>query len=487
MKRPTRTCAVIIAIAILCLIQGCSYDPVFTVSNASITEKLPAVATNTKSGEFLVAYLEEYSDLSGTHMELRVRRFDSSAKSVGNAIQPLGSGTHVALGRPAIAYNSATDQFFVAVPERVTQGGQTWDRVIGRHLDGTGQPLPGPDFLFDDKNNTFYDGPSGAGGHNSLHVAANTLLKEFLVTVQLTVNGKNGVWAQTVQSNLGPYGTAVQLADYGINGFSSHAVCYAPVSGTSPTGGRYLFTVKGTAELLDSKLKSILVTATDKNKPTVATSSGILLNFGKPEGNYDQFDIAYGEVGGKKRFLMVYCDEDNLPPGQPSSKYTWTGVWATFIDPECLLYTDFTPGPRINTPFPLTYVLEHVSNKYLYRPRVTYSASAKAFFAVWRELPTTNSQNTIKLSHIRGVWVDTFVDDGLYDTSLVPNPKTNRVISTATAGGQQLFPNVVCSLEDPGFADVAPLTTANFVAVWQQNNTANSKDLNVVGSTMNIP
>ncbi len=480
----------VIALAVTVLLMGCTPTRCarhtrFLVASTKTAERLPSVASNPTTGDFLVAYLVDNSATLGPHRELRVQCFNATGHPKGGAISPFGP--HRALGRPAIAYNPKSDQFLVAVPERVDQGGQIWDRVLSRHLDGAGLPLPGPGLLFDNKKFTYYDGPAGAGGHNSLHVVPNTLLGEFLVSCQWTVGGSNGVWAQRIQGPQGPYGPAIQLKNTGLNGFTSHGIAFAPVTGASPVGGRYLFVATGEASLLDAQINAIPVTAQDPNKPAAPSTPTISLNFGKPEGNHDQYDVACGEVQGKVRFLIVYSDQDNQKPGNPGSTQTWTGVWGTYIDPERLLYTDFVPGPGPNTPFPISNIWEHVSNKYLYHPRVAYSATAKAFFVVWREAPTSNPQNTVTLSHARGVGIDYYVPDGLYDLSSVPPPPPNLVLSTSSGAGLVVSPNVTYSLENPDYAAVTPLQGKAFATVWQQSNPTHVANLDIAADLITLP
>lgn len=470
-------------IVLLALLLGCATETEFKVVETSTLEMKPAVAYNTITKEFMVAYLKEQTNLWGNPLELRVKRFNANGEQQGQEIQPLGSGSHVALGRPAIAYSPNSDRFFVAVPERVTGTG---DRVIGRFLDANGGTLPGPEFLLEHAIATYYDGAGNASGNGSLHVTHNSILDEFLVTVQRTISGDNGVWAQRV-SEFGGLSSQTLLYSCGIHGFDSHGIAYAPVANTTPAGGRYLFTVAGNPMLLDAHAQPIMVTAAPNN-PNVPTSSFILLNKGKPEGNYAHFDIAYGEVEGKKRFLLVYSDGDNCKPGPqetcPNPQDQWTGVWGTYVNPERLHYTESIP--RHNTPFPISKIVTHVGNRYEYKPRVTYSADVKAFFVVWREYPFYDSQNDESRSHIRGNRVDYFVDDGLYGSTIVQKPHDNVVISKVT-GPYTAVGSLCPSIEDPNFPDVAAIGGNNAAVVWHQKSPLSSGDLNVSGAVVEFP
>lgn len=487
-NRPLNSLPIITFALLLCLgivSAGCTVGQDFRVAYSPSNEDAPAVAFNSKNNTFLVAYLEVVKTISGSPTELRVRLFDSTGKVQGGVLQPLGSGSHQALGRPDIAYSPKSDIFFVAVPERTS----THDRVIGRFLDGKGNSLIGPEFLFEGVNNIFYDGPGPTRGPGSLHVTYNSILDEFLVTVQQTINGKNGVWGQKITPS-GSLSSVVQLLDSGIHGFNSHGIAYAPVAGTNPKGGRYLFTVSGTPELLDANLKPILVTAADPTNPTVPTESYIQLNKGEPESDFFHFDVAYGEVAGKKRFLVVWADGDNCRPGIhpcPNQIDQWTGVWGTYIDPEKMDYKDLTPGTKFNTPFPISKIPVHKTGKYEYKPQVSYSEDAKAFFVAWREIPTDDPSNDAKLSHIRGTWVDYFVPDGLYKTTTVKEPNKNIVVSNVSGSCQTSWPFLCLSKQDPGYPAVAGMNGKAAAIVWQQQNQNVANILDVFGDIVKMP
>ena len=473
----TRT--TILSIALLVLV-GCVTPTQFKVAATQSKESKPAVSFNEKSGEFLVAYLEQQSFAYSQPNELRVVRFSDSGVPQGGVVQPLGSGSHEAIGMPAIAYSPKSDLFLVAIPERL----QNYDRVIARLLDGKGSPLPAPEFLFANLQGTFYDGPTSQGSPGSVQVTHNALLDEFVVTAQFTVNGNNRVYGQRITTT-GLQGSPLLLHDAGPSGFETHAIAYAPVPNTSPLGGRYLFGVSGNPGLLDAQLNLIKTTATDPTKPTTATGTYIPLNFGKPKGKEREFTASYGEVAGNKRFLLVWSDWNNCRPGSSPCE-EWTGVWGTYIDPDKLFYSDLQPNSAVNTPFPISKIVIHTTT-FNANPRVSYSEADKAFYVVWRELPADNPSNPIKLSHIRGVWVDYFIADGIADTANVPLPHDNVVLSAMHGSCQTAWPFLCLSDEDPDFPNVAGMSGKKAAVVWQQNNPNVAKDLNIYADFLKMP
>lgn len=442
----------------------------FAVANTSLVDLKPAAAFNSKTGEALVVFLEQQTSIAGKPYEVRARRIKAGVLQ-GSTLFPFGSGTHAAIGRPAVAYSPNSNQFFVAVPTSA-------NRVIGRILAGDGSSTYPVEIIL--SNTTYFDGMSD-DGHGSMHVTHNSILDEFVLTVQLNGAAKTGIWAQRVSAK-GQIGAPVQICQNAGNAFG---FAFAPIAGTSPTGGRYVF-VNGSAMLLDASLKPILVTADSPTIPTTPTAPWIKLWKGQPEGNSDEFDVAYGEVQGKKRFLIVYADSDNCEPGSyPCTGNTakqHTGIWGTYLDPEKLFYTDLKPGSMTNTPFPISKIWSHIANKYEHNPRVTYSAEAKAFFVAWREIPTNDPLNNAKLSHIRGNYVDYFVEDGHYKLTDITKPNDNTVVSDISGGSCSTTWGLCLSTEDPDIADVVSAGGTSAMVVWQQKNTLNSADRDIMGA-----
>ncbi len=441
-----------VSVAVCLWMQGCS--PSQNIK--------PAVAHGAKPGDHWVPFLHETSPST---MGAAIAHYDKAGKQVGNAIYPFGKGAPDAIARPAIAYRPKDDLFLVAVPERVTAVGGSYDRIAARFFDGGGTLKKAIFHLFDDKKSTLLT-VSSSIDVSPLRVTYNSLLDEFLVTAQRTVNGKNGVWAQRVSYASGVIAAPHKLIDTGVHGFVSHAVSHAPIAGTKPSGGRYLLTYGPVGvQLLDSKGKF---------------ASVVPLDLGTPKGGHGHPDVAFGTVGGKSRFLLVYSDKNNCQPGS-SPCLSWTGVWGTYIDPMKKSYPS-SPG---NTPFPISKIWTHVGTEYS-QSRVAYSPVAKAFFVVWREVPGLDPKNDESRSHIRGNKVDYFVPDGIAGTSAVKKPYQNIVISPVTGSGCK--PSSACiSVEDPRFPDVTAIGGGSVAVHWHQYSTTGSGFLHLRGKVIKIP
>ena len=260
-----------------------------------------------------------------------------------------------------------------------------------------------------------------------------------------------------------------------MGGASAQVIAYAPVLGTSPSGGRYLFfpcTNCFGPYLLDSDLNPIVVTYQPNGTPFGYI---IPLQWGEPDGNYYLHDVAYGVVEGRSRFLVVYSDSDNIYAGDTD----WGGIWGTFVDPENIHYV----GPPDNTPFPLSYIGTHIDD-YITDSRATvaYNPQAEAFFTVWREIPTLSLINDENRSHVRGVWIDYFIEDG---NSIIHEPYDNTVISEVTGSctlGEECYSN-----EDPSYPVVCPVGERSAAVVWQAKKLSDPDDPDLYADFFSAP
>jgi len=441
----------------------------FPVAFTNAVEEMPAIAYNSQTNQYLVAYRIKYTDLSGLpHYGVQCQLLNASGEKVGSVLYPFGDlGAIDALGRPAIAYNRYQNIYFLAVAEHAMSGG--YDNVIGRFLNGDGTNRIGPDFLFNDSAKTpYFITGSGTG---SLRVVYNHVVDEFLVTVQREVSHAdpvperhNTVAAQRISESSGT-SAIVEIEDADSSTIDSHAIGCAPVAGTTPEGGRYVFVYDGGihlyAKLLDSQLNFI---------------TDIPMIWATPQWGARDPDIAYGEVGGVSQILVVFTDSNACAPGHQTCagqmQYQWTGVWGVYIDPFAESYqTDH------DSSFPISIIHGHsiISSWPIQAPSVSYSTAAKGFFVAWREAPSIDAQNGEIRSHIRGAFVDYFVEF----RDLSPWP-TNVVISDVT--GAICTTGAWCpSDQDPEFPAVAGGSGLSAAVVWQQKYPPNPTDIDVMG------
>lgn len=468
-------------IAILLLVAPAHSSFIIANKSIGIDETKPVVAGNTQNGGFFAAYLEEIEDTI-PRFEVRVKRFNASGQQQGDVIVPFYP--HVALSRPSIAYNPIDNHFIVAAPVEFFGQQDIWISFF----DPAGTLIGGLSNLFSELGTglSYCEGD----GHSSLHMVHNTVRNEFVMTAQWMSPSGNGVWAQRFSLSSGKIDSPIQLlvGSTCIDGsMASHSIAYAPY----PSQGRYLLVSgRGVVRLFDEDLS--VFTGTDYE------SGNIPFEFGHDGGNAFQLDVAYGTVEGRNRFLIVYANTDNCYPNLstdicPDIQDQRKGVWGLYIDPERLDYHE-TEGPThvlikkdtYPTPFPITYIYNHWATESLMKPQVDYCNGSQAFAVVWREIPNLDPQNDVNHSHIRGAWVDRYVEDAAFGDSLdslYGMPPENIVLSEITPNS---CTDGCYSNQDPDFPDVAPAGNGTSVAVWHQNYTYIGTTLDVRGALFPI-
>ncbi len=447
----------------------------------------PALAWNPVASEYMVAFLDE-GPAATAGQELRAYRHDKTGAEIGAFLQPFGAGTHQALTRPAIAWNAKRKQYLIATTDRTGAG---VERVLVRPLSADGKSLCCVSSLFDDGAGPIHDGDPATGGHGALQITYNVLLDQFLVTVQRSMTGAsgafNGVWGQLTDGDGAPLGKPVAL--YETQGaIDGHGVAHAPLAGTTPAGGRYALVDGLHLALFDATLKPFAVTAPRQPfQPGKNTSNIVFLNHGEKEGKYAHSDVAYGEVAGKKRFLVVFADENNLDPTSPTGAF-WKGVWGAYVDAA---RTDFPhgddEGEGVNTPFPISTIALTNGTRTSYRPRVAYDPLDKRFVVAWRE-PSAKANTPPETSgtHIRAAYVDYDVPDHLTYFA-APHPNVHPISTVTLPCRPSTLPTICLSKEDPDLVDVAPGPKGAAVFVWRQTNPNDPADTNVESAVRKLP
>lgn len=444
------------------ILGGCVKTTNFDVAMTTRVERRPAVASNPATGEFFVAYLRDQAHaLDPDKLELRVKRFNSDGVPIGGELAPFGEATHNAVGRPDIAYSPNSNLYCIVVAERLIGN----DRVLARLLHADGTSASSVSAFFDDNVKRLYE-DDGLGA-SALRVTHNSTLDEFVISFQRTYPDPNmpgafnsEVVALRIDSGGSPVGGPVILYESGHGGFASHALAHAPVA-TNPVGGHYLFALgpwgdSGIFKLLDKDLKPIVST--------------LPFDTGTADGDSGQFDIAFGQIEGEDRFLVVWSDGNNCKWPATSCADTldqWTGVWGSYLDPS---RDSYGPGPD-NAPFPISKIAEHQHGRILYMPRVAYSATLGGFIVVWREYPFISDNNDESRTHIRGNRVDYFLS--VVPPTGPPTPYNNVVLSQVSGScppqATPLIPGTCPSAEDPAYPDVAAISGTAAAVVWEQN------------------
>jgi hypothetical protein len=428
-----------LALLMTCFAASSQADFTVQVNPPPAVETIrPAVAYNSQTGDLLVAYLEKTSEVLNTYA-LQVKLFQD-----GQFGGVLTVHENTIIGPPDVLYNPEENGFLLIAPYRIQ------DVAIEEGVSAIFLGYEEGGNLVQEYEYSLFSGLPYIGGFSPARVVRNTVLNEFLITSPKI----GGIWAQRLDAS-GPIGPAQQLDIYSnLLNSRHHAIAFAPVADTAPEGGRYLF-AGPTGGLGDG----IQVKIFDSELNWIAD---VPFRCGFPEGTEGECwdaDIAYGEVEGRKRFLVVYRDGDNCVPwlernGEcPEVDQQWTGVWGSYIDPERIEY----PIDAINAPFPISKIPLHEVG--LYKPRVAYSPNAEVFFVSWWENPTDDPLNSITVPHIRGNWVSYYVEhsEDPFDQPDSPVPPDNVVISDDNPGAD--------------FPDVVAMDGNTAAVVWQHEST----------------
>jgi len=438
--------------------------------NATVMEKSPAVAGNTNTGDYLVAYFAEDAGVVNGY-KLSVRRFNASGVAQGSVIHPFNLTTINSVIIPQIAFNPETGHFLVAVPVLDADSGTFF--VAARFLDGDGSLQGSTYHLFDDGSFAFN---ADAQSYEQLvQVVCNTLQDEFLVTCSLQHPDaagcpgsgiRSGFWGQRLSFSGGEIGPVVELASVCGEHTFPHAVAFASLADTVPAGGRYVV-VTDIPRLYDSQLV-LIGSFEDLDLGNLVTG----------DGRHLQYDVASGRIGGEERILLVYqrynCCGSQDCSSDPSLQCM--GIWGTFLDPALEPTEPQGVITGANTPFFLSHtgcLVESLSD--LWRPRVAYNYFKKTFYVAWIQVPVADCAETV--THVRGRDVRSL------DPSSSEFLGSQLVLSDITGSCSS---SPCLSDQDPQYPEIAPSRDYGAVVVWQQNNNGAGSNLDIWSSHFSL-
>jgi hypothetical protein len=446
----------------LAVVAGLTADPAaaaVSIADSSAVEDSPAVAHNSREDTFAVAYLVR--DGGADFVEIRL--FSRNGTPIAGPVRPFSPAT-VAVGRPDIAYNRDVNEFFVAVAAEGSAQAEILAQRVSADLSSFGSVVP---FFGDLTVRRHFVGH----GVNSLRVAYNPLLSEYVVTAQIDASPAGspdpGVWGQILAGDESFQWPSRRLTPSGLAPWS-HGVAHAGI-GTYPLGGgRYLLAAEGENGgphlfLFDRDLNTLV--------------SDIPFAWGEPAGDAGFADVAFGQIQGVERFLIVWSDGNNCRPGTDCSSnpaLEAIGPWGGFVDPY---RTAYPPGQPDNVAFPLGTLARPVHGYAWRTPRAAYNPRPRAFFVAWNEKPANDPANDgdQECTHIRGTWMESL--DGT-----LPGP--NLVLSDTTCSCPPVSeggPPACDSTENPALPAVARLGDSMAVAVWRQNSSVRPGDLDIAG------
>lgn len=434
-----------LAVSVFLIVPTALSDfPILTL--ASNSETNPVLAYNPATDEFLTAYHSVTTPAGIPAVALQ--RLQRDGTLVGAPSYPFGFPE--LYGAIALAYNSQENNYLVVAynPGGLYGTAGVWGRIVG--ADGT--PTGGTALIMAGT-------PFSGDGIQALDMAYNTFANEYLVSAQLDAGGLADVWVRRVSAAGQPLGTVTNVTQ-GPYALDALALAYAPIPSAETPMGRYLLAYSANGILVVHMLGSEgqLLSVVYNCSTNTPVSAAVPLSTGSPAGASYHPDVAYGELGDQRVFLVVFADTNNNTPGDPS--VDWTGIWGGVIDAEKLVYCTTEPALPSN---PISQVCQHYSyttGEYWWMPRTAYNPFTRSFPVVWRETTPDVPCNDVKVTHIRGATVDT--------PSSVGRP--NVVLSQATGSypGNEAPLHPALAVGNDGYAMV----------VWDDNrNPASVRDL----------
>ncbi len=398
------------------------------LSNTS-AEKNYDVVFNSQQNEFFVAY-----SVGGYSM---LHRVSSVGALLGSQIYPWSI---IVTDQIALAYNPHLDEYLAVTYDN---GASTiLPGVIALRLNSAGVAVGS---LIRVMYGTIH---YTADTSRYFRIAFNSTANEYLVTAQMNMGGGYGdVFAQRLSETGVLLGSPVNLTNNPTL-LTGHALAYAPIIDRDTPTGRYLFACNGILYMLNSDGNIISVVYDPEHD---IWYQAIPFSWGNNVGAVYHPDIAYGQIGDQKLFLVVWGDYNNTDPYNSSQQ--WTGIWGNYVDAQKLYYT--ISEPVLDTTFPISAICAHWANtggSNWWMPRVQFSSAQSSFFVVWRETAADNSCNDTTLYHIRGNRVDY-----LY---LYP-PYKNAVISYASG----TWPGV----QEPQVPALAITPSGKILVTWDDN------------------
>jgi len=387
----------------------------FDVRTSDRKESDPEVVYNPTDKEYFVVWVE--------NKKIWGKRLNEDGTKKENAFKIYDAGR-----TPRIAYNPVTNDYLVVC---VANG------VRGKIVTGAT--------------------PAATDESLALHgvcpeIVYNSMANEYL----LCYYKLNATYPNIYTRRITKTGVTHSSGPYGITqgGDSTCALAYAPitVNAATPSGKFIVMTAPGEYTTLNSNGQKMEYYNIDAGNST--TSRDPLDDF--------HVDVAYGIVSDWYHpnstdtvFAFVWGDDDNVWPWDESTVVV--GAWCACIDVK----TDGC-GDVYCSAFPIDdgsywrYGLDGIL------PRIEYCESSQTFMVAWRESPSNDARNAVKVNHIRG----TTVYDYWVEGSKVPDAVISR-----TNGN-----------EDPARPAIAVNSTAGTaLVIWEDSRDFATNDVDLYG------
>jgi hypothetical protein len=473
---------------VVCVLCVALLSPVyadFPVRQGPNKETTPVVAYNSTNHVYLAVWTEEFKIGATTASSVKGRIVSESGILLGDpfTITPLAA-------YPTVAYNPTVNEFVVAA--------NSYGNIVGQRISGSGAVIGGQVALMP--------------GSLKARIVCNSLSGEYLIVgVQTTPppGASQQFFSSTISADLQtvsvPQLLFSRISGDVVNAMAPAAVeeavdialAFAPIQTGETPRGRYLLVVGPGVDvrMLDSDGAIIRVLHDDQlgnRYPHLPFCTGY------PTGGEFNVDVAYGwgQIDGTPcpAFLIVWSDNNNEYYG-----YSWTGIWAGYVDATKLVYDAHELVP--DRSFPISNgsgqgMIDSLVAQW--RPQVSYNPSSQTFFAVWREIPTDlplspTAKANIRCNRIKGV--DPWIPMILSDTVGLSNPQYPAVAASTTneyafVAWQDSRDSIVTAtdvfgtIEKVGTAVVVP--TGGFVVTNTNNEGSGSLRQAILGANARV-
>ena len=344
------------AAALLVTVSGQASAEEFPLTSGPAEDIAPRVAYNSVRDEYLV------SSLSDWHAQLS--RVGPRGENRGWAPSPF---SHQLMTPIAIEYSSTSDSYLV-VSCTYNRALFTW-HVIGRALDGAGQPI-GPEYTYlsfsllggSGFHSGEQPGPGRSEGIDPIAIVWNSDANEFLIATRSTEYDVYGqleafpIWTRRIAVTGAPMDDANRFDS--ATGVEKMSLCYV-----SADGGWYAMANVETISKFSRSgafLFDLWVDLDNGNKNDVGVTTRLT-------------DIAYSDG----ELQLVWQDWNNHETYDPA--VSRTGVWSTVIDIDRI-----RDGARVA---PLIQPVSWVCSHWLsyWAPQVAFDSFTSSFQTVWRE------------------------------------------------------------------------------------------------------
>ncbi|MFG0251512.1 MAG: hypothetical protein ACF8NJ_01400 [Phycisphaerales bacterium JB038] len=396
------------------------------IRQTSNCDRDPAVAYNSSTDEFLVAMLEDPPPGIDGPAAVKVCRVSPQGDVLSGPTVSWDYGTYYPI---ELYYNSVYNHYVQIIAYTWYVGSEA---IYAQFLDGLGNQISSPVLLIEGIFCPGLEYQWDRSGLRGLQITYNSLANEYFVSAGIqssdSPNADYYIKARRMSPSGVALGSVITLDTVSADAYTQHGIAYAPVSDSTTPTGRYILVryPANSFEILNANGTSIEAATLPDDEPP---GSGYW-DWNAIGHEFDG-DVAFGNVNGKPVFLLVFEDGNNKSPYWEGHDHT--GLWAFRIDADSLLHWQHKD---MFGPFPITSICYH--DWWLQMQRVEFDPHRQQFVVIWREVgqvapPDYGCTTHLPVQHVRGMRVgNAYLFPG--DQNYSPNPIGENVILSKCSG-----------------------------------------------------